>query len=447
MTRLVRLDVRAASLACLAAAVVPAVAAAQTVTAPAMVMSSPTAASSATAAAAADVAAFYARTPQVHIWVRNGAIDEVAAARLSAILVRATVEGLAEGPMLAAAVDAAAAGARSGDKAAQARAEQVMSTSWLRYARLLNTVPAGFIWGDPYRRPQPETVDRTLGKAWRAPELAPYLDAASNVNPVYGPLRDLLAATPSALDDHARASLERARMFPSSGRFAVVDAASATLRMYDGGREVDRMNLVVGKPELPTPMIVSTISYAQLNPYWHVPDHLARKNVSRLVLAQGKPYLKAKGYEVVNDWNDPSPGIDWKKIDWKGVNAGTVHVRIRQLPGKENFMGKVKYPFPNGEDIYLHDSPEKDLFLKAKRDLSNGCIRLEDAQRFGRWLFDTQPMPVISGTAPEQNFTLPRGVPVYVTYLTVHAEGGKLTRLADIYGRDVGAGTAQGGGQ
>ena len=69
-------------------------------------------------------------------------------------------------------------------------------------------------------------------------------------------------------------------------------------------------------------------------------------------------------------------------------------------------------------------------------------------QRFGRWLFNSQPMPVIAGNAPEQNFTLPSGVPVYVTYLTVQEKAGQLARLPDIYGRDAPTGTvAQGAGQ
>ena len=71
---------------------------------------------------------------------------------------------------------------------------------------------------------------------------------------------------------------------------------------------------------------------------------------------------------------------------------------------------------------------------KAERDLSNGCIRLEDARRFGRWLLGREP--VAPSSEPEQYVQLPQGVPVYVTYLTAQANQGQITYSADIYGWD-----------
>jgi murein L,D-transpeptidase YcbB/YkuD len=99
-------------------------------------------------------------------------------------------------------------------------------------------------------------------------------------------------------------------------------------------------------------------------------------------------------------------------------------------------MGQLKFSFANGEDIYLHDTPSKDLFAKPERALSNGCIRLEDARRFGHWLLGRPP--VAPSAQPEQFVQLPQGVPVYVTYLTAQAVGGKIAYLTDIYGRDAG---------
>ncbi|MBV9528679.1 L,D-transpeptidase family protein, partial [Sphingomonas sp.] len=104
------------------------------------------------------------------------------------------------------------------------------------------------------------------------------------------------------------------------------------------------------------------------------------------------------------------------------------------------------FAFANDKGIYLHDSPEKDLFDKDQRDLSNGCVRLQDAARLGRWLLGRDPE--VASDAPEQQVALPKPVPVFVTYLTAHADGGQLTLADDIYGRDAGQqGGMQGGMQ
>ena len=108
--------------------------------------------------------------------------------------------------------------------------------------------------------------------------------------------------------------------------------------------------------------------------------------------------------------------------------------KIRQLPGATNSMGVVKFPFANGEGIYLHDTPDKDLFKQSQRTLSNGCVRLEDAPRLARWLMGADPRS--AGPTPEQHVRLPRGVPIYITYLTASPKGESLSYVDDVYGRD-----------
>src|SRR5205085_1999748 len=77
--------------------------------------------------------------------------------------------------------------------------------------------------------------------------------------------------------------------------------------------------------------------------------------------------------------------------DWRAVAEGRGMVKVRQLPGPFNSMGRIKIPFPNALDIYLHDTPNKDLFAHEDRTLSPGCIRLEDAEGLGRWLLGREP--------------------------------------------------------
>jgi murein L,D-transpeptidase YcbB/YkuD len=229
-------------------------------------------------------------------------------------------------------------------------------------------------------------------------------------------------------------NLDRARSIPATGRFLLVNSGDQRLTLYDNGQPVDSMKVIVGTPSLPTPLIASIMNYVTFNPYWNAPDHLIRKTIANNVLHLGLGYFKSHGYHVLEDWSLDSATIDPTTIDWKAVAAGDVHLKIRQDPGTLNSMGKLKFPFLNNEDIYLHDTPAKELFAKETRDLSNGCVRVEDAPRLGRWLLGHDP--VAPGTDPETQVQVPDALPIILTYLTAKVDGGKIVYLRDIYGWD-----------
>jgi murein L,D-transpeptidase YcbB/YkuD len=206
--------------------------------------------------------------------------------------------------------------------------------------------------------------------------------------------------------------------------------------MYDGGKAVDSMVVVVGKPKWPTPMLTAYIRYAALNPYWYVPPDLAGEDVAQFVLKQGLKYLDDYGYEIVDDWTPNPKIIDPKTVDWQGVNDGKVEVMIRQKPGPKNFMGRVKFMFPNQFGVYLHDNPRRELFKQSTRYFSGGCVRLEDAWRLSRWLFNGREL-TWEGAGPEQPVPLPNPVPVYITYLTAVPDGQAIAYYDDAYSRDT----------
>jgi len=168
-----------------------------------------------------------------------------------------------------------------------------------------------------------------------------------------------------------------------------------------------------------------------------VPEDLVRDKIVPAVLKRGVSYLKAGRYEVLADWGADAQPVDPATIDWREVASGAREVRVRQLPGAGNAMGLVKFEFPNPLGIYLHDTPDKHLMLEELRQFSSGCVRLEDAVRLGNWLLQA-PLPA-GGDEPEQKVGLPQIVPVYITYLTAHLEGGTIARGPDPYKRDVGA--------
>ena len=207
---------------------------------------------------------------------------------------------------------------------------------------------------------------------------------------------------------------------PERGRYVLVDAASARLFMIEDGRVRDSMRVIVGKPEAATPALRSVINYATLNPYWHVPADLAQTLIAPRVLKDGTAYLTERGYEVVTRFGPQAQVVPADSIDWQAVAAGKAEVHIRQRPGPANSMGQMKFDLPDGNGIYLHDTPKKELFAKAERNLSNGCVRLEDAPRLARWLLGNEPP--VGSAAPNQHVALPRPVPVTISYLDARAQ-------------------------
>jgi murein L,D-transpeptidase YcbB/YkuD len=212
---------------------------------------------------------------------------------------------------------------------------------------------------------------------------------------------------------------------PVRGRFLLVDATSARLYMIEDGRVADSMKVIVGKPESPTPELKSVINYETLNPYWHITPDLAKTIIAPRVLKDGNAYLIQQGYEVVPTFANDAPVIPADSIDWKAVAAGNVRVLVRQRPGPANSLGRFKFDLPNGDGIYLHDTPRKELFAQDKRDLSHGCVRLEDAPKLARWLLGKDPPQAL---APEANILLPRPVPITISYLDSHSQ----TQLASL---------------
>lgn len=239
---------------------------------------------------------------------------------------------------------------------------------------------------------------------------------------------------PSWYDRKLELNLDRARLLPGPGvRHITVNVAAQQLVYYADGMEAGRMKVVAGKPAEQTPMLAGMVRYAILNPYWNVPPDLVQRKAATGVLTGAT--MRKLGFEALSDWSAQPQILDPATIDWKAVAAGAQELRVRQTPGPSNAMGKVKFMFPNDLGIYLHDTPERELFAKPVRYFSSGCVRLEDAARLGEWLFGKPLAPQTD--APEQNVPLPRPVPVYLTYLTAEAKDGGVAFYDDAYGRDA----------
>jgi len=233
-------------------------------------------------------------------------------------------------------------------------------------------------------------------------------------------------------------NMERAKRLPSpeeQRKYVLVDSGSARLTMWENGRVVDTMKVIVGKAETATPMMAAYIKYASVNPYWNVPPELVRSLIGPRVVAQGTSYLTDREYQVLSGYGDDAQVLEPSSVDWRAVVSGAQDIRLRRLPSPANSMGMMKFMLPNYFGIYLHDSPEKDHFTKNELWISNGCVRVEDYKRLAKFLFDGS-VPQGRNPKVEQEVDLPQPIPVYMTYLTVQPTASGVQFLPDHYGRD-----------
>src|SRR5258708_4605619 len=247
---------------------------------------------------------FYASRMERALWLENGP-DGAAPRELIAALGRAQLDGMADGPALAAQAEALLARAKSGDIASAEAADRLLSSAFVQYVEALQTPPSGMTYADAWVRPRLESPATILARSAASPSLAAYVHTIAQVNPLYAQLRDAawsaMQANGGQLDPRVIASLEHARDIPPQGRYVMIDTAGAHLYMIEDGRIFDSMKVIVGKsdPSTQTPMIASTIYYATLNPYWHVSADMVRSLIARNVLEQGLGYLKTHGYQVL----------------------------------------------------------------------------------------------------------------------------------------------------
>lgn len=383
---------------------------------------------------------FYAQRSYRPLWFNDQGTPDPAVAALLQYFGTAEYDGIDPRVLNVGAVTAAL------DQAAQQRtpaaifaADLQVSRAFATYVRTLrSSADSTMLYEHDSLRPHVPSTYYALADAARAPVLSAYVSEMKWMHPLYASLRETLAQNAS-LDPRARqaaiATLARLRGIPSEGRQVLVDVANARLWMYEDGRPVDSMKVVVGKAETQTPFMAGYIRYAIFNPYWNVPANLVTSSIAKNVLSQGIGYLKYGGYQVLSDWSDNPSVVDPHTVDWHAAARGELDLRVRQLPRGRNFMGRVKFEFPNQQGIYLHDTPDKNLMLKDARQFSNGCIRLEDAERLGQWLMRGTPDP--QSDTPELKVDLPQPVPIYVTYLTARAEQGHIALGPDPYGVDA----------
>ena len=237
-------------------------------------------------------------------------------------------------------------------------------------------------------------------------------------------------------------NLERWRWLPRDlGRRHVrVNVAGYTAATFkDGVRQLTHA-VIVGQRYRETPVFSDEITHVILNPWWDTPRSIARKD--KLPLFRNDPdAVQRLGFHVLDE-NDTE--VDPSAIDWESVSENGFPYRLRQEPGPFNALGRLKIMFPNEYSVYLHDTPNQQLFQQHVRTFSSGCVRVQDAVSLASWVlaesgpWSVERLEAEIDSGGTRKIDLREPVPVHVLYFTVIVDdSGTIRYLDDIYARDT----------
>ena len=242
--------------------------------------------------------------------------------------------------------------------------------------------------------------------------------------------------------DQLRVNLERARwvLHDLPEDFVLTDIAGFKVRYFRGGQPVWVTRAQVGMAYRKTPVFRDRIRYIEFNPTWTVPPTILRQDILPRV-KKDPAYLEEKDLQVI-DHNGKA--VDAATIDWSRYPAAGFPYLLRQGPGPNNALGRMKFMFPNKHAVYLHDTPHRAGFGQARRAFSSGCIRSEDPFAFARLLLADKPdwdqarieQVVESRKTTRVNLTEPLTVLLLYWTAEVDADQQVIFR-SDIYDRDA----------
>lgn len=227
----------------------------------------------------------------------------------------------------------------------------------------------------------------------------------------------------------------------SAERYVFVNAAGYQLEAVERYEVQERHRVIVGKPGRDTPNVSATITALNFFPYWRVPDSVATLDLIPR-LQQEPNYLDEEGIRVYQGYYD-GPEVAQSTINWVGSEVR--NYKFKQDPGPKNALGLVRIDMSNEHNVYMHDTPMKQLFNQRTRAFSAGCVRVQGVFKLVEWLASTEPgwqqpgqvQRVIDAGQP-LTVNLTRPVPVTFGYITAWAEpqSGRVEFRQDIYGRD-----------
>ncbi|MEX2569972.1 MAG: L,D-transpeptidase family protein [Gemmatimonadota bacterium] len=244
-------------------------------------------------------------------------------------------------------------------------------------------------------------------------------------------------------------AMERARWIPDGlgSRYIRVDIPAFELRVMEAGEPVLEMRVIGGRPDWRTPVFSGRMTSVALSPYWNIPTSIVTDEILPAV-RRDPAYLTRNEIRVVSGSGAAERIVDASGIDWSRFDPARSAYRLRQDPGPRNPLGAVKFLFPNRYNVYLHDTPNRELFAQAERAFSHGCMRVERPLELAEYVLGSQGWSreaIAEGMAAgvERVVALERPIPVHVVYQTAWIDSaGRMEFRKDLYGHDAALGAA-----
>ena len=279
-------------------------------------------------------------------------------------------------------------------------------------------------------------ADKSWHFARPAVDYRAWLDAALARHDLRASFADLLPKTPAYVAlrrafvgcrqpvtcNRIAVNLDRMRALPRErgSRYLWVNVPAFRLDLIENGKAISSHRIIVGKPGSQTPSFQARVTGVTINPWWNVPCSIVEESVGKLVTSNPAEAAR-RGYVASRDA--------------KGKLV------VRQKPGPNNALGQIKLEMPNPFDVYIHDTPSKNLFADQRRAFSHGCIRTEDPHSLAISVLGPEAEETVNlllATGVTRTLPLPMPLPVYVVYMTVEpGPDGQILEYPDIYRRDT----------
>ncbi|MES2732102.1 MAG: L,D-transpeptidase family protein [Bacteroidota bacterium] len=239
-------------------------------------------------------------------------------------------------------------------------------------------------------------------------------------------------------------NMERWRWVPAGreGTYIGINIPEFVLHVFENNKQVWQMDVIVGQAATTTPIFDGELEFIVFNPSWSVPRSISVNEILPKLKANPN-YLQAHEMEAYALGGGNKP-VNTDQVDWKALTSSTLRYSFRQKPGKKNPLGRVKFLFPNAYEVYMHDTPNHQLFNRTERGFSHGCIRLSDPLKLQEYLMkdDTLWTPAkvqqIWAKGEEKYIRLKKKIPVFLAYFTTWQDSaGNLHFREDLYGHDA----------
>jgi len=241
-------------------------------------------------------------------------------------------------------------------------------------------------------------------------------------------------------------NLDKLKVFPNEfpKEYILVNIPDFSMDYYKNGKSILHMSAVIGRPQRPTPIFQSKMTYLELNPNWNIPENLVRRDLIPTLMEE-PDYMQKHNIHVFKGWgtNSEIKNFDIKKLfPYQDESKGHIPYRFVQFPGDDNALGRIKFMFPNKYSVYLHDTDNKSLFERRYRVYSSGCMRISkpfellEALKPHLRKSELKLINKYRNSLENKIFKFTKPLTVQTAYFTVFQRDGMIFFRKDIYGYD-----------